>query len=71
MIAAVVFTIAHSTGWDEEKILWMPLRRSLQYLHAAWVNLGTATEWRSDSECRQQDFASLFEKLKHLTKSDV
>jgi len=64
----VIFTIAKATGWTEEYILWLPLRRTLQYLHAAWLSEGVATEWRSVSEEEAAEAHSLFNRLKHLTK---
>lgn len=67
----MIFTLARATGWDEQTLMWMPLRRSLQYLHAAWLNLGTATEWRTESEESTHEKALLFEKLRYLTKQNV
>ena len=48
--------------------MWMPLRKTLQYLHAAWLSEGVATEWRSVSEGEAREAASLFNRLKHLTR---
>lgn len=64
----MIFTIAKATGWTEEYILWLPLRRTLQYLHAAWLSEGVATEWRSVSEEEAAEAHSLFNRLKPLTK---
>ena len=48
--------------------MWLPLRKTLQYLHAAWVSDGVATEWRSVSEEEAAEAASLFNRLRYLTK---
>ncbi len=64
----MVFTIAKATGWTEDYIIWMPLRKALQYMHAAWVSDGLATAWRSDSEEEAHDAGILFERLKYLTR---
>ena len=48
--------------------MWLPLRKTLQYLHAAWLSDGVATEWRSVSEEEAAEAASLYNRLKHLTK---
>jgi hypothetical protein len=64
----VIFTLARATGWTEEYILWMPLRKTLQYLHAAWISEGVATEWRSVSEEEEAEARSLYNRLKHLTR---
>lgn len=67
-MATVVFTIAKATGWQEDTILWMPLRKALQYMHASWVADGLATSWRSESEQESIEAASLMARLKHLTR---
>lgn len=67
-MATVVFTIAKATGWQEETILWMPLRKALQYMHASWVADGLVTAWRSESEEESIEAASLMARLKHLTR---
>ncbi|MBR2145796.1 MAG: hypothetical protein IKW19_03245 [Akkermansia sp.] len=64
----MIFTLARATGWTEEYILWMPLRKTLQYLHAAWISEGVATEWRSVSEEEEAEARSLYNRLKHLTR---
>ncbi|MBR5879231.1 MAG: hypothetical protein IKY91_06715 [Akkermansia sp.] len=64
----MIFTLARATGWTEEYILWMPLRKTLQYLHAAWISEGVATEWRSVSEEEEAEARSLYHRLKHLTR---
>ncbi|MBQ7024566.1 MAG: hypothetical protein IJN29_13370 [Akkermansia sp.] len=64
----MIFTLARATGWTEEYILWMPLRKTLQYLHAAWLSEGVATEWRSVSEEEEAEARSLYNRLKHLTR---
>ena len=64
----MIFTLARATGWTEEYILWMPLRKTLQYLHAAWISEGVATEWRSVSEEEEAEARSLYYRLKHLTR---
>ena len=64
----MIFTLARATGWTEEYILWMPLRKTLQYLHAAWISEGVATEWRSVSEEEEAEAQSLYNRLKHLTR---
>ncbi|MBR5196266.1 MAG: hypothetical protein IKW48_09045 [Akkermansia sp.] len=64
----MIFTIAKATGWTEEYIMWMPLRKTLQYLHASWLSEGVATEWRSVSEDEAREAESLFNRLKYLTR---
>lgn len=64
----MVFTLARATGWAEETILWMPLRRSLQYLHAAWISEGVTTGWRTATEGEEAEAARLFSRLQHLTR---
>jgi len=46
----------------------MPLRRALQYAHAAWISEGTNTDWRNASEEESGEAAALYNRLKHLTK---
>ena len=64
----MIFTIAKATGWTEDYITWLPLRRTLQYLHAAWISEGVTTEWRSVTEEEEAEAQSLYLRLKHLTK---
>lgn len=64
----MVFTVAKATGWSEEYIVWMPLSRALQYMHASWVADGLATAWRTESEDEAQERGQLFARLKHLTR---
>ncbi len=64
----MVLTIARQTGWSEERILWMPLRQSLQYLHASWVSEGIATEWRVLAANERNEAQELYERLHYLTQ---
>ena len=64
----MIFTLAKATGWHEEYITWLPLRRTLQYLHAAWISEGVTTEWRSSTEDEEAEALSLYNRLKHLTR---
>ena len=64
----MVLTIARQTGWDEQTILWMPLRRALQYLHASWVTDGVATEWRVLTGSEVQEANELYNRLHRLTR---
>ncbi len=64
----MVLTIARQTGWDEQTILWMPLRRSLQYVHASWVAEGVATEWRTATGTELRDADELYQRLHYLTR---
>ena len=64
----MVFTIAKATGWTEDFIIWMPLRRALQYMHAAWVSDGLSTAWRTDCEEAARDAGRLYERLRYLTR---
>jgi hypothetical protein len=40
-----VFAIAAETGWPEEKILFMPLARLVQYQHCVLRRNGVRTIW--------------------------
>lgn len=40
--------------------MWMPLRKTLQYLHAAWISEGVITEWRSVTEDEAAEAQSLY-----------
>ncbi len=64
----MVYTLARATGWTEETILWMPLKRSLQYLHAAWLGEGVDTGWRTAAAEEEAETARLFAKLRYLTR---
>ncbi len=64
----MVFSIARSTGWTEQTILWLPLKRALQYLHCHWISEGLTTDWRSSSAERLEDLNQLYNRLKHLTR---
>lgn len=64
----MVLTIARQTGWTEERILWMPLKKSLQYLHASWVSEGIATEWRTLSAHERHEAQALYNRLHYLTR---
>lgn len=64
----MVLTIARATGWSEDTIIWMPLRKTLQYLHAAWVSEGVNTEWRFATAGESREADELFQRLKYLTK---
>ena len=63
----MIFTIAKATGWSEESIIWMPLRKSLQYLHAAWISDGVHTDWRFTTEQDNAEAQKLYERLLYLT----
>jgi hypothetical protein len=64
----VIFTIARATGWSEDTIIWMPLKRTLQYLHAAWVSEGIKTTWRHQSGEGEAEENALYQRLKYLTR---
>ena len=64
-----MFLIARATGWSEETILWMPLKKALQYVHAAWVSEGLTTDWRSAAEETAAERELLYQRLKYLTYS--
>ncbi len=64
----MIFTIAKATGWSEESIIWMPLRKSLQYLHAAWISDGVHTDWRFTTEQDNAEAQKLYERLLYLTR---
>ncbi len=64
----MIFTIAKATGWSEESIIWMPLRKSLQYLHAAWISDGAHTDWRFTTEQDNAEAQKLYERLLYLTR---
>lgn len=64
----MIFTIAKATGWSEESIIWMPLRKSLQYLHAAWISDGVHTDWRFTAEQDNAEAQKLYERLLYLTR---
>ncbi len=66
----MVLTIARQTGWSEEAIVWMPLRRALQYLHASWVTEGVATEWRVPTGSEIHEAQALYDRLHYLTKKE-
>ena len=68
LVASWVFTIARATGWSEERILWMPLRRAMQYAHAAWISEGIRTGWRHATAEEAQSAQALYERLKPLTR---
>ncbi len=64
----MVLTIARQTGWSEERILWMPLKQALQYLHAAWVSEGISTEWRVLAANERNEAQELYNRLHYLTR---
>ncbi len=64
----MVLTIARQTGWTEETILWMPLKKSLQYLHVSWVTEGVSTEWRALTGAEMNEANALYQRLHHLTR---
>ncbi len=64
----MVLTISRQTGWDEETILWMPLKRALQYLHVSWVCEGVATEWRVLTSSEVNEAHELYQRLHYLTR---
>ncbi len=66
----MVLTIARQTGWQEETILWMPLRRALQYLHASWVTEGVTTEWRVLAGTEVHEAQALYNRLHYLTRKE-
>ena len=57
-----------SRGWSEDRILWMPLRRAMQYAHAAWISEGIRTDWRHATAEEAQSAQALYERLKPLTR---
>ena len=46
----------------------MPLKKALQYVHAAWVSEGLTTDWRSAAEETAAERELLYQRLKYLTK---
>ncbi len=64
----MVLTIARQTGWSEATIMWMPLRRALQYLHVSWVCEGISTEWRALTGAEISEASELYQRLHYLTR---
>lgn len=46
----------------------MPLRRAMQYAHAAWISEGIRTGWRHATAEEAQSAQALYERLKPLTR---
>jgi hypothetical protein len=59
-----VFCVAKETGWREEEILNMPLKRLLCYYHAALVSSGAwTTPLSASADSQIQDLLSFADTL--------
>jgi hypothetical protein len=61
-VASLVFSISKETGWDEDKILDMPLGRVWSYRHALLRSYEMETHFITDDEERQE-LHELFQQL--------
>lgn len=55
--------LAKATGWAENELMRMPMKRAMQYLHAYVVHEGNATRWKHSDEAKEAAFESKLENI--------